>query len=104
MNRNCLICQSKFPIYKSTILSAKFCSIICKNKSQIGKKRPEVTGKNNYWFGKKLSLKRRKEISKRMKNKVGEKACHWKGEDVGYEGIHRWIEKRLGKPKQCSIC
>lgn len=28
----------------------------------------------------------------------------WKGDKVGYSGIHRWIAKRLGKPTKCAKC
>jgi len=35
---------------------------------------------------------------------VGEKAGNYKGNDVGYYGLHKWVEKELGKPKQCESC
>lgn len=28
----------------------------------------------------------------------------WKGEDVGYHGIHKWVARKLGAPKECSHC
>ena len=28
----------------------------------------------------------------------------WKGNDVGYEALHGWVEKHLGKPKKCEHC
>ena len=28
----------------------------------------------------------------------------WKGNDVGYYGLHSWVEKHLGKPKKCELC
>lgn len=28
----------------------------------------------------------------------------WKGDDVGYDGLHDWVEKHLGKPKKCEFC
>lgn len=28
----------------------------------------------------------------------------WKGDKVGYAGIHRWVERKLGKPKKCDDC
>jgi hypothetical protein len=36
--------------------------------------------------------------------RVGEKAAHWKGDKVGYLGLHQWINKIMGKPKQCEKC
>lgn len=28
----------------------------------------------------------------------------WKGEDVGYTQLHRWVESRLTKPALCQRC
>jgi hypothetical protein len=28
----------------------------------------------------------------------------WKGDDVGYGGLHHWIERSLGKPTKCEHC
>jgi hypothetical protein len=33
-----------------------------------------------------------------------EKHPNWKGNNVGYSGIHKWIESRLGKPHFCEHC
>lgn len=38
------------------------------------------------------------------KGKTGEKCNAWKGDKVGYHGIHVWIKKMLGKPSQCENC
>lgn len=35
---------------------------------------------------------------------IGEKHPNWKGDDVGYGGLHMWVNKWLGKPNKCSIC
>lgn len=35
---------------------------------------------------------------------VGEKNAGYKGSEVGYYGLHKWVEKELGKPKQCESC
>ncbi len=36
----------------------------------------------------------------------GEKNSSWKGENVGYEGLHRWVRPRLPEPPDgsCQIC
>lgn len=34
----------------------------------------------------------------------GEKSHNWKGDDVGYVGLHYWVNKNLGKPNRCEIC
>jgi len=28
----------------------------------------------------------------------------WKGDDVGYNSLHRWVKKRIDKPRICQIC
>jgi len=28
----------------------------------------------------------------------------WKGSEVGYDGVHDWVERHLGKPKKCAFC
>lgn len=33
-----------------------------------------------------------------------EKSCFWKGDDVGYAGLHSWVKKHLGRPTTCQHC
>lgn len=34
-----------------------------------------------------------------------EKDCHfWKGDNVGYHGLHKWVQLHLGKPTKCEHC
>lgn len=33
-----------------------------------------------------------------------ENNVNWKGDKVGYHGLHKWIYKILGKPKKCEFC
>jgi hypothetical protein len=35
---------------------------------------------------------------------MGEKNPGWKGNNVGYSGVHKWIAKKYGYPKKCSLC
>ena len=78
-------------------------------------------------LGKKFSIKQNKKLSKIIKqnykdnrnrainlsNKlkgrkntwmVGDKNSKWKGDNVGYRSLHRWVESKLGKPKFCEEC
>lgn len=32
----------------------------------------------------------------------GEKSYNWKGDSVGYAGLHQWIKKQWGKAKLCE--
>lgn len=46
-------------------------------------------------------------ISKALKNNPlhqGDKHWNWKGDEIGYGGLHRWVEKHLGKPALCDNC
>ena len=43
------------------------------------------------------------------KNKIAEaqkdeKSAQWKGDQVGYHGLHTWVYKKLGKAKICNEC
>ncbi len=83
----CLVCGKEFLIIPSS--SKKFCSVKCHNKFQTGKKRPSFT----------------KEHRRRMgKSKMGEKNHQWKGDEVGVNGIHRWVRRHKGKPQICERC
>ena len=42
--------------------------------------------------------------SKRSQSKLGAKNPRWKGEQVGYTGLHRWVHRRLSRPNLCEIC
>ncbi len=33
-----------------------------------------------------------------------EKSWSWKGDKVGHHGIHKWVQRNLGKPTSCSKC
>ena len=32
------------------------------------------------------------------------KHARWKGNAVGYYGLHDWITKHYGQPKECEVC
>ena len=36
--------------------------------------------------------------------RVEEKSPHWSGEQVGYRGLHLWVQRKLGKPDACVFC
>lgn len=37
-------------------------------------------------------------------NQDGEKNYKWKGNNVGYKGLHMWIREHKKKPKKCQFC
>lgn len=38
------------------------------------------------------------------KNHRAENSPRWKGKDVGYHGIHRWLTSKYGRGKNCEFC
>jgi hypothetical protein len=40
--------------------------------------------------------------SDEVKKKIAVK--HYKGENVGYKGLHMWLRKDFGNPNRCSMC
>ena len=72
----------------------------CKNRlmpAWLGKKRPDAvwqhlphcTGKDN--------------IFSQIKFK-GVAHANWKGDDVGYQALHTWVARELGRPNMCESC
>lgn len=85
------------------------------NTSRRGKKASEETrrkiseaGKGRKCTRKGVPLPERtkKLISEALKGKnEGELNWIWKGDDVGYRTLHRWVERHLGfHPSNCSVC
>ena len=35
---------------------------------------------------------------------AGDKSPHWKGDSIGYYGLHAWVRKELGQPETCEFC
>lgn len=68
-------------------------------------------------LGHKVSVATKKKISKsltgfrhtketriRMSGRSGRKSPFWKGDEVGYWGVHQWIIQKRGKPRYCEYC
>lgn len=71
----------------------------------FGKTRPEFSGENHPLFGKPRLKETKEKISKSNKAIFSEELNPmWKGENVGYRSLHRWVEKKLGKPSECENC
>ena len=43
-------------------------------------------------------------IKNPMFGRRGELSPFWKGEKVSYTGLHKWVVKMLGRPKNCWFC
>lgn len=55
-------------------------------------------------LGKKLSDETRRKMSENHVAIYGEKHHHWKGNNVGYNGLHYWIRKNKVRTELCEIC
>lgn len=106
----CQICGKTFLCHKSK--KGIYCSKLCqyKGKSKKLKEKPL-----NYWLGKKILPHMRKaldrtgkkhteEWKKKRRGIIDEKSPSWKGDNVGYDGLHRWVYKKLGRPTKCEHC
>ncbi len=61
-----------------------------------------------------VSLVTREKISNSLKGHVpwnkgiegfkGELNPNWKGNKVGYSGLHKWVVQQLGVPEICELC
>lgn len=73
--------------------------------------------KTRYWLGRKRDdpayLKKISDAhlgkpsakkGKHYPNAQGKNSTHWKGDGIGYRGLHLWVEKNLGKPQKCDHC
>ena len=55
--------------------------------------------------GKKMPQSAKDKISKHFKGLfAGDKHYKWKGDKVGYGGIHTWVTRYLGKARKCEAC
>lgn len=52
-----------------------------------------------------LGKKKSKETIERMKHvKSNENNPMWKGNDVGNNALHEWVNNHLSKPEWCEVC
>ncbi len=69
----------------------------------VSKKTRNLISKSQ--IGKKLSNDTKIKISQSLNGRYRkEKSPHWKGDDIGYSSLHKWIHKNFGSPSKCEIC
>ena len=70
------------------------------------KKGKFAPGGVSYWRGKKMSDEHRKKLSEAKLRRYADKTRHpsWRGDDVGYFGLHGWIQSVKGRPTTCEGC
>lgn len=72
----------------------------------------EAKAKMSLWHKGKSVFEGRKhseESKKKMSNaRIGrftnDRIWNWKGDNVGYNALHSWINRKLGKPNTCENC
>ena len=81
----CNICNKKFYRSKAHIKNeTPYCSRNCFSKSRIG--QPVWNKGKRYW-------------------QITGKVHHmWKGDSVGYDALHDWVRRNLGRPDTCEFC
>jgi len=79
----CIDCKEPSSKYSSRCIK---CSGVTNGESMRGRKLP-------MWW--------RKRISEGQK---GEKHPNWKGNDVGYSALHKWVYRNLKKGTECCLC
>ena len=72
-------------------------------RNQYGYVRKYAFG--HQYLGKKFSYEHKKKMSENSKGKNSmEHNNNWKGNDVGYIGLHMWVRRHLPKPELCEFC
>ena len=108
--KKCIVCNLIFEDYVSN-KRGSFCSLSCYWISR--KNNPKYPG---YWNGKKRSKETIEKLrlsklgktsplkGRKRKDITDEKHPFWKDVGVSYDGLHKWINRKLGKPITCDFC
>ncbi len=84
--KSCAFCKKQFYYWHNK----KFCSNKCKFLAQTGKPFTDF---------------HKAKLSSAKKGKYEfEKSYFWKGDKVGYHGLHKWVVRVLGNPNKCEHC
>lgn len=57
-----------------------------------------------FWKGMERSDEDKSKMSDAKTGLVDEQTNRWKGDDVGYDGLHDWVYRKLGRPGTCEDC
>jgi hypothetical protein len=71
---------------------------------RTGEKHPMFgrMGEKHPMFGKKFTEEMKVNLLKNIPR--GEQHNYWKGDNVGYHALHKWVRKKIPKPSFCEIC
>jgi len=119
IKKHCLTCGKEFKVKPCHKYIAKYCSYKCYWKNMIGHKPPKTAFKKGIipWNkGTKGVMKSWNKGTKGIikpnsgsfkkgdKKNIGKNNFNWKGDNAGYDAIHKWIYRQKGKPKICKHC
>jgi len=99
VNKTC-VCGNVFEVSEKRLEQGrgKYCSKKCGYKNRVMPKgvKHKFKQPHNNWYSKgsnpwNIGIK-------------GELCSNWKGDNVGYDALHGWVERELGKPKKCTFC
>jgi hypothetical protein len=99
---SCFVCKRE--VYKSPSKVAK--RPCCSRKCQIEIAKIDVieVGKKFRFNAETSKLYREKAMKALSEKTTGASHYSWKGEEVGYRGLHQWVRRKKGKPIKCIHC
>ncbi len=107
----CKVCKKPIYVWRKQINKRKYCSYKCKGiDRQLKLNRQCVLCKktfkicSDYKVKRFCSLKCWGKYRKIHKYFTGNNNKKWKGDNVGYSGLHYWVYRQLGKPIKCKHC
>lgn len=107
MIKTCPVCSKEFCTfpYKVKLDKGKYCSRKCYELSKRGKPSWNKGLSNTWMIGNQYRKgKKNPYLSKLNTSKVGDLNPKWRGDKVGYYGLHNWVRRQLGTPHRCDFC
>ena len=93
--QKCLDCKKEFYVQLCRVKTAKYCSCECYQKNWTG-----------YLYG--VRIKKGQHFSPSTEFRKGHKGDklenhpQWKGDNIGYNGLHTWLRTVFGWPNKCE--
>lgn len=83
----------------------KYCSVECRSVQSV-RKYNCINCSKEFDYSKRGTTKAPKYCSNKCQGEhlSAENSPQWVGDDIGYHGVHSWVESKLGKPMLCTQC
>lgn len=108
--KNCVVCNKQYSCRSQFKYdTSSYCSIKCLGVAHSIQKK----GKNPYARTSETNANISKaKLGKsiwggergRLEWLVGERNNNWKGDEVGYNALHKWVNRTKGKASECTRC